>query len=180
MGQFVSSSSGTSDSTHRSSRQSFLLKSPEVAKPSPILARKAGVIEEWSNLQRTRALSQPEAVLTPPTSGPIPVGGSNPLSVSPIAVGTSGATSGPPMAVSTPGPPTGPPTGDEKTQDRSKVKKEINEKFISARCVCMCLHMCARVHACMHVHVCMRPCMHVHVCMFACVHACACVREVNS
>ncbi len=42
------------------SRRPFLMP-VGVAKPSPILARKASVIEEWSNLQRTRAHSKSES-----------------------------------------------------------------------------------------------------------------------
>lgn len=77
-----------------------------VAKPSPILARKANVIEEWSTLQRTRALSKSEAdkksaapspvaassAATPP-SGISPLGPSAtpPGGVTPAASGTDGS-----------------------------------------------------------------------------------------
>ena len=43
------------------SRRKSLLSTSSATEPSPILARKASVIKEWSNLQRKRALSQTEA-----------------------------------------------------------------------------------------------------------------------
>lgn len=55
MGQFVASS----DSALKQ-RLPSLLTNPELVKPSPILARRATVLEEWSNLERTRALSHSE------------------------------------------------------------------------------------------------------------------------
>ena len=50
----------TSSATPIIARRPVIVDTPSVAAPSPILARKASVIKEWSNLQRSRALSLSE------------------------------------------------------------------------------------------------------------------------
>ena len=81
--QFVASSDSTLPS-----RRPFLFP-VGVAKPSPILARKASVIEEWSNLQRTRALSQSES---DKKNVPSPIASSSSVSTSPPLGSSPSAT----------------------------------------------------------------------------------------
>ena len=55
------------------------------------------------------------------------------------------------------------------------LKWETTESAVCLLFLCVCVHVCARVHVrvCVCVCVCVHMCVHVRVCVCACAHVCA-------
>jgi hypothetical protein len=120
-GQDISQFMASSDST-LTERRPFLLNHPE-PKPSPILARRTAVMEEWSNLQRTRALSHSESADSELAPG--------------TAAGETQVSTTPPSSLLSTAPPSSSDRNGTETVggdgDVTTEHKEVSDKLLSSK-----------------------------------------------